>query len=90
MPITKTEFHTAVEREVEELMDRIHAFLAADKDAAYSERELQDQLGIRNDRATKTAFKEALRSLEGLEAIHWGIVADTDYYIYNEELATPP
>ena len=90
MPITKTEFHSAVEREVAELMDRIHQFLSADKDAAYSEGELKDRLGVRNDRATQAAFKEALRSLEGLEAVHWGIVADADYYIYHGELNSSP
>jgi len=89
MPITKTEFHTAVEQGVEKVMNRIHAFLAADKDRAYSERELKDQLGFGNDRATQAMFREALRSLEGLEAIRWGIVAGGDYYIYHRELAPP-
>ena len=89
MPITKTEFHTAVEREVEELMDRIHHFLVVEKDIAYSEQELREELGAGGDRATQLAFREALRSLEGLGAVRWGIVKGIDYYIYSEELPTP-
>ncbi len=89
MPITKAEFHTAVEQEVEELMDSIHRFLAAQKDTAYSERELSEKLSLGNDRGIQFAFKEALRSLEGLGAIRWGIVKGTDYYIYHEELPAP-
>ncbi len=90
MPITKTEFHTAVEQGVEDLMLRIHAFLSADKNLAYSERELKDRLGIADDRATQTAFTEALRALEGLEAVHWGIVGESDYYVYHHDLTTRP
>ncbi len=90
MPITKTEFHTAVEQGVEDLMHRIHGFLAADKNAAYSESELRERVGIRRDVATQAAFKEAVRSLEGLDAIRWGTVDDADYYIFNSELDPQP
>jgi hypothetical protein len=85
MPISKVEFHTAVEKGVVDLMDRVHAFLATDRDEAYSERELVERLGLRTDRETQAALREALRSLEGLEAIRWGIVGDADYYIFNRD-----
>jgi hypothetical protein len=87
MPITKIEFHTAVEQGVEDLMNRIREFLAAERESAYSEGELKAKLSIGNDRGTQVFFLEALRALEGLEAIRWGIVEGDDYYIYNQELA---
>ncbi len=86
MPITKTEFHSAVEKRVDDLMHGVHAFLAAHRDQAYSETELRDGVGLSNDAASTAAFKEALRALDGLEAVRWGIVDGQDYYIYHQDL----
>jgi hypothetical protein len=86
MPITKTEFHTAVEERIRELMRRTHSFLGAHKDLAYSEAELRDTLGVPADPGSQAALREALRALDGLEAARWGIVGGEEYYIYHQDL----
>jgi hypothetical protein len=86
MPITKTEFHIAVEQRIRELMRRTHGFLSARKDLAYTEAELRDALGVPADPGSEAAFREALKALDGLEAARWGIVGGEEYYIYHQDL----
>ena len=86
MPITKVEFHTAVEERVKELMREMQAFLSENKELAYSEKELVAALGLSSDVDSQTAFREALRALDGLEALRWGFIDGEEYYIYNQDL----
>jgi len=86
MPITKTEFHVAVEQRIRELMRRTHSFLSAHRDLAYSEAELGEALGVPTDPGSQAAFREALRALDGLETARWGIVGGEEYYIYHRDL----
>ena len=86
MPITKTEFYTAVEERVKELMRQIHAFLAKNKEQAYSEAERFQALRVPSDADSDLAFREALRALDGIEAVQWGIIKGEDYYIYNQDV----
>ena len=86
MPITKTEFHVAVEQRIKELMGRTHGFLSTHRDLAYSEAELREALGVPADPGSQAAFREALRALDGLEAARWGIVGGEEYYIYHQDL----
>lgn len=87
MPITIAEFHTAAEESVRDLMRQLHKFLGKERDSAYSRSELERSLGIGGDPGSQAAFNEALRALDGLGAIRWGLVDGTDYYIYNQNLA---
>jgi hypothetical protein len=86
MPITKTQFYTAVEQRVRDLMQEIHALLSQNKELAYSEDELLGALHLPQDAETQAAFREAVRALAGLEAVRWGLVRDQEYYIYNQDL----
>jgi hypothetical protein len=86
MPITKTQFYTAVEDRVRDLMEQVHSLLSRDKDLAYSESELINALEIPDDQDARAALTEALRALDGLGAVRWGIVRGEEYYIYNQEL----
>ena len=88
MPITKTQFYSAVEERVRKLMRRLHAYLSENKDLAYSEDELRNALGIADDDAeSRAVFREALRALDGLEGARWGLVSGQEYYIYNQDLS---
>ena len=86
MPITKTEFHIAVEQRTRQLMGQTHAFLSSHRDMAYSDAELREALGVPTDPASQAAFREALRALDGLDAARWGIVAGEEYYIFHQDL----
>ena len=86
MPITKTQFYVSVEERVKELVRQIHAFLSKNKELAYSEAELLEALRIPSDPDSRAAFREALRSLDGLEAARWGLIHGEEYYIYNQDL----
>ena len=86
MPITKTEFYTAVEERVKEFMRQIHAFLDENREQADSEAELVKALRVPADAESQLAFREALRALDGIEAVQWGIIKGEDYYIYNQDV----
>jgi hypothetical protein len=86
VPITKTQFYTAVEERVRDLMLQAHALLSQDTEVAYSEDELVAALGLPPDPDARAALRDALRALDGLGSLRWGLVGGREYYIYNGDL----
>ena len=89
MPLTKRQFKLGVDEEAENWMRLVYKLLANNKELAYSENELGEQ--VLNEisvfdllgTAEQTKFRNVLDVLVSIEAVEKRDVAGTNYYAYN-------